>query len=75
MNQLPPELASLSDDEKFELSQLLLQSIPDDLSCLTAEQVLDLERRLNDDRLHPEKRIAWETAWATLIERRCNIVY
>ncbi len=65
------ELFELSEDERIELGQELLDNAQaEELPPLTAEQKAEIDRRLEEHERNPSSAIPWEEVRAWLWSRR-----
>ncbi|HWC91596.1 MAG TPA: addiction module protein [Pseudolabrys sp.] len=65
------ELFELSEDERIELGQELLDSAhAEELPPLTAEQKAEIDRRIEEHERDPSSAIPWEEVRAWLWSRR-----
>jgi putative addiction module component (TIGR02574 family) len=70
MSNLQSEIGSLSAAEKFELLDLLWESLESDALALTDEQRAELDHRVAKYEKNPSDVIPWEQVRAGLFKRQ-----
>lgn len=70
MNNLQNEIGSLSAAEKFELLDVLWESIEADTPALTGEQRAELDHRTAKYQQNPAEVISWEEVRAGLSKKQ-----
>ena len=69
MSNLHDEIGSLSTDEKFELLDVLWESLESDASALTDEQRSELDDRVAAYKRNPLDVVSWEQVRAGLLKK------
>jgi putative addiction module component (TIGR02574 family) len=70
VSHLQTEIANLSTAEKFELLDLLWESVEAESVAVTDEQQPEIESRLERYRQNPPSAIPWEQVKAELLKKR-----
>lgn len=68
-NELVAELLKLDPEERMRAAEDLWQSVADEAFELSAEEMQEIERRMEEHERDPSSAIPWEVVRARLIEK------